>query len=320
MLSALRAEVPKKAKVLAAVSGGKDSVSLLLGLDELRTDLGIEISVAHVDHRLRAISAQDAEFVRNLAFERSLPFHLKVLEPPPPKANIEAWMRRERYRFFSQVLLENGIDLVLTAHTADDCAETILMRLVSNKQPYSITRFDIARRCLRPLLLVEREQIDQYLHSKGAQWVEDESNLNIALLRNRVRHIVMPLLKENFGQQITGSLARQAISLSEDLKLVRRLVRVHARVLKEREFGSEQWYLTFRTYLRKLDERLGWRLVELCFKPMLGWNLGELHSKRVVDFILRYKQELHLPGGWRLNRERRTVCLRQADLRRYSRE
>jgi tRNA(Ile)-lysidine synthetase-like protein len=118
--------------VCAAVSGGCDSIALFHVLSALREKLGIaRLGIAHVNHRLRgAESDADAAFVKDLSLKAGASFHEKILGPRPRKSGMEDWARQERYTFFNSLCKTEGYDYIATGHTADDQAETVLMRIM----------------------------------------------------------------------------------------------------------------------------------------------------------------------------------------------
>jgi tRNA(Ile)-lysidine synthase len=209
--------------VAAAVSGGADSVALLCLLLELRAELGIVLSVAHVNHKLRGEeSDEDERFVAKLAGQHGLELHVRrrrltgggVPTPgrnrPPASAGIEAAARELRYGFFRQLAREGRVTKIATAHTLDDQAETVLLRMfrgtgirgLAGIHPRIV--FEEQGRAfgevVRPLLGFRRAALLEFLRERGQAWREDSSNRDIAFLRNRVRHRLLPVIGEEFGE------------------------------------------------------------------------------------------------------------------------
>ena len=136
------------ASVLVACSGGADSVALAAGLARCAGALGVHVAVGHVDHALRADSARDAERVRSIARRLDLPFHVVRLESlDTSRLGLEAAAREERYRALASLARAAGADLVATAHTRRDQAETVLLRLARGGGPGALA----AIRRVRPL-------------------------------------------------------------------------------------------------------------------------------------------------------------------------
>lgn len=212
--------------VLVAVSGGADSVGLLRALHELRPALKIQLAVAHLNHGLRGkASDADADFVRRLAAERALPVHVArrdIRRLAHERAlSLEMAAREARYAFLARVASRTGADAVATGHTADDQAETVVLRLARGAGPHGLAGISPSRtvqgiRIVRPLLSVRRKDIERYLNQRGATWREDASNTDTAFVRNRVRHEVLPLLRARLNPDIDAALCRNAEILADE--------------------------------------------------------------------------------------------------------
>jgi tRNA(Ile)-lysidine synthase len=218
-------------RVAAAVSGGADSVALLLLLEELREELGIVLSVAHVNHKLRgAESDEDERFVADFAGARGLECHFANLplggarstaEPDArPVAGLEAKARKLRYDFFRELARESNVNKIATAHTLDDQAETLLLRIfrgtgirgLAGVHPRLSFREGGQRvgEVVRPLLSIRRTELRDYLQARGQPWREDSSNENLSFTRNRVRQRLLPLIAEEFGERAIEHMAELA--------------------------------------------------------------------------------------------------------------
>jgi tRNA(Ile)-lysidine synthase len=219
-------------RVGVAVSGGIDSVALLRVLLELRTELGIVLSVVHFDHKLRgAESDTDQEFVANLAREHNLEFYTDsddvAAQAAEDHISVEAAARELRYGFFRYLLGENSssddpraarLNKVVTAHTLDDQAETVLLRLIRGTglkglggiQPRILAENDAEEasgEIVRPLLETRRRELQQYLRELNQPWRDDSSNASAKFTRNRLRQLVLPLLEREFNPAVAESLA-----------------------------------------------------------------------------------------------------------------
>jgi tRNA(Ile)-lysidine synthase len=206
-------------RVGVAVSGGADSVALLRLLAESREELAISLAVLHVNHGLRGAEAvADAEFVAELAARLSLPFHLRRAGvrglAEEEHLSLEAAGRAARYRFFSEQM-HGGLECVATAHTLDDQAETVLLRLLRGTGTQGLAAIHRQRpadggRIVRPLLDFSRVEIEGYLRSLGQSWREDKSNREEIFLRNRVRHELLPMLVSSYNPALRRTLAQTA--------------------------------------------------------------------------------------------------------------
>ena len=194
----------------AAVSGGADSMALLLLLRQLQPRFGYTLSACHVNHGLRGQSAdRDEAFVRAECARLGVPlrvFHAAELASPPAHAG-EDWARRLRYTAFAQ-LQGQGIDAIATAHTANDQAETLLLRLARGTGLYGAGGIRPRRGCyLRPLLCLSRAETEAVCRAAGQPWVTDETNDTDAYARNRLRHNALPAL-ESTNAAAVQNLAR----------------------------------------------------------------------------------------------------------------
>ena len=198
--------------VIAAVSGGADSVALLFSLYLLKESMGITLEAAHFNHGLRGEeSDRDAEFVRNLCDRYDIPLHLGKGQVTAGKKGLEAAARDARYAFFSTLSGK-----IATAHTADDNAETVLMHLVRGTGLKGLGGISPVRgNLIRPMLSTTRRDVLEFLEEYHLSCVEDSSNGTDAFLRNRLRHHVMPLLKEE-NPRLAENLSAMALSLRQD--------------------------------------------------------------------------------------------------------
>ena len=233
-------------RVGVAVSGGIDSVALLRLLLELSSELGIVLSVVHFNHKLRgAESDADQEFVAQLAREFDLEFQVDgndVAERARADGvSVETAARELRYGFFRSLLGEASVDepqrlkpnsektsfrgaaltKIVTGHTLDDQAETVLMRIIRGAglrglggiHPRLLIEVDdgeISGEIVRPLLGIRRRELEQYLKDIGQSWREDSSNTDERFTRNRVRKLVVPLLEQEFNPAVAENLAELA--------------------------------------------------------------------------------------------------------------
>ncbi len=293
---ALREQLQRGGRYLLAVSGGVDSIALLHGCAMLQRLLKAHFEVAHVDHGLRTESVKDAMFVEKQAKLLGFEFHLKRASPPK-RGNLEAWGRNLRYTFFSEICARCELQQVLTAHNANDVAETLLMRLVSNKEMRSIARIDQRRRCLRPLLLVPRAEIELFVRHHKLRFRVDKSNFDEDFLRNRVRHKLLPLLSKQFDSRIVEVLSIRAQHLAQDTEAMDEVCSRAVLPIGDLEFGTKLWRRALVKVLAELPEALRWRVAEVLFLPKLGFRIGRLHAHALVDFIVGERSALEIPGG-----------------------
>ena len=225
-------------RVGVAVSGGADSVALLRLLLELRTELGVVLSVVHFNHKLRGLEADaDEQFVADLGSQNKLEFHREsgdvAAYSAAKRLSLETGGRKMRYGFFNQLLAEGRVNRVVTAHTLDDQAETVLLKVVRgtgtrglagiypqlsvSSSQFSVggqasvaDRQQVCSSIVRPLLGVRRKELEAYLIAEGQRWREDSSNRDLQHARNRVRHGILPRLERNLNPAVREILAETA--------------------------------------------------------------------------------------------------------------
>ena len=231
-------------RVCAAVSGGADSVALLLLLHKAnalpRNGLGVGLSAVHVHHGLRGAEADaDLAFVEALCLRLQVPLHVHHSSVPERMAasrqagepeGMEEAARNLRYAIFAGLIEQGHADSVLTAHTLDDQAETVLMKLLRGAWTEGLSGIHpvvqvqgtgnreqgaSGGRIVRPLLGVRRAELEDYLSGQGQAWRTDSSNADEAFTRNRIRHNMLPLLRE-FNPGLDQALANLAELARED--------------------------------------------------------------------------------------------------------
>lgn len=200
------------APLLLALSGGPDSLYLFYALLYFRNKHKISFHIAHVDHRWRKESQNEADALQQLAQHYQVPFHLKVLKPALLTGNLESACREERYGFFAELTNEFRFQALLTGHHQNDQAETVFKRLLegahwSNWRGLQPECWIKGVRILRPLLKIEKKEIQQALQQQNILAFDDPSNRHIKFLRARLREIIFPRLDHEFGKEVQKSLA-----------------------------------------------------------------------------------------------------------------
>ena len=215
--------------VVVGVSGGADSTALLLALQELKSasKLSVTICVAHLDHKLRETSGQDARWVSDLAAKLGYDCVIgrsKVAEiARANNDNLEQAARQARYAFLGRTAKRKSARYVLTAHTMDDQAETVLMRLMRGSAGGGLGGMEAIRplaangstQLVRPLLWARRLDTENYCRMRKAEYLEDEMNRDSSFARVRVREQLLPLM-QSFNNRVVEALSRTAAQLRED--------------------------------------------------------------------------------------------------------
>ncbi len=303
-------------RVAAAVSGGADSVALLCLLLELRAELGSVLSVAHVNHKLRGHeSDEDERFVAQLAQQHELDFHVRQAPVDANDPGIEAAARKLRYDFFRELACEERVTKIATAHTLDDQAETVLLRMfrgtgirgLAGIHPCIVFSDEEGRafgEVVRPLLGIRRAALLEFLGERGQSWREDSSNRDITFLRNRVRHQLLPLITDQFGEAAIEHMSELAeIARAEEDSTQHSVSSTQQTATSQRTLHVDQ--------LRALHLAVQRRLV----RSWLEVRAPEVRiSFRLIEEALELARgpaggNLELSAGWNLRRGRQELLL-----------
>jgi tRNA(Ile)-lysidine synthase len=228
----------KGERVIVACSGGPDSVALLYLLNQIRKKYGLQLSVAHINHKLRGKeSDEDERFVKRLAKKTGLNYYSKSFDVKKmareEKLSIEECARKVRGAFLNRLANRIKADKIALGHNADDQAETVLMRLIRGAGGLGLSGISpVSGKIIRPFLETTREIIEQFLRENNYHFRIDSSNLRKDYLRNRVRLELLPHLKENYNPQIVKVLNRTALILSaQENYLTRETSKVFHRIV-----------------------------------------------------------------------------------------
>ena len=235
---------------IVALSGGADSVALLLLLDEM----GYKVHAAHCNFHLRGTeSDRDELFCESLCQQKSIPFHRihfdTLTYAETHKVSVEMGARELRYRYFEQLRKDLDAVGVCVAHHRDDSVETVLLNIVRGTGLRGLTGIQPRNgNILRPLLCVSRQEIEAYLQTKGQEYVTDSTNLEDDVQRNKVRLNVLPMLKE-LNPAVCENIQNMTMHLTEAQKVLDRFVEKYKKVkcitFKELDKIGSREYLLF---------------------------------------------------------------------------
>ncbi|MDE6655511.1 MAG: tRNA lysidine(34) synthetase TilS, partial [Anaeroplasmataceae bacterium] len=213
--------IHSSAPIICAISGGVDSICLLHILHKLNYPLVL----AHVNHHKREQSSLEQTAMQQLAKELNIPFELLEYYDTG-KDNFQAQAHEARYSFFKTLANKYQTNLIATAHHLDDQAETILMRLITGSNLYGYAGISIVKQengfqFIRPLLCVTKEELYSYAKENGLTYFEDISNHSDDYLRNRIRHHMIPLLKQE-NSNLLGKFQEFSIQAKESFDFIRK--------------------------------------------------------------------------------------------------
>jgi tRNA(Ile)-lysidine synthase len=323
-------------RVGVAVSGGADSVALLLLLLELREKLGMVLSVVHFNHKLRGkASDADEAFVAKLAAKQGLEFHSASVDvrrkAKKERANLEDAARRARYDYFRSLAESGACKRIVVAHTADDQAETVLAHLLRGTGLTGLGSIHpVAGQVIRPLLIVRRGELRHFLRARKQAWREYATNRDTKKMRARIRKKLLPLLEKQFQPAVVEHLASLAELAREDEAFLDAIAEERVRAVlhkgdegaridvedlfqpwKKKEFDAEKTEGAEKTDgTQALRKRMVRRIVE-SIKPRQG-QLGARHVDAVLQ-LARSGQSgssLPLPGGVEVRKERDALVFR----------
>jgi tRNA(Ile)-lysidine synthase len=292
-------------RVLVALSGGPDSVALLRVLGEL--EAGGELSVAgvaHLNHGWRDAAHGDEQFCRALAAEVGVPFRSDLVDVRGLAARLRVSLedagRRARYELFDRVATELGADVIATGHTRDDQAETFLLRLLRGAGPRGLGGIHPrSGRVVRPLLEISRDELRTYLSAREQPFREDESNRDLSIPRNRIRHQLLPLLCRDFSPAIAQVLAREAaIARQDEDRLQQEAIDLVDLIVLRSNTGQEAVELDAQA-LAGLHPALAVRVARLALERVApGRFVGFGHVERLLALARdpRRRGALSLPG------------------------
>ena len=300
--------------VLVGVSGGADSTALLHLLRARGERLGLRLGVGHLDHGLRPESPAEARAVECLAGELGVAVHCERADVRALQrqlgTSVEAAGREARYDFFRRTAERHGYTKVALGHHADDNAETLLLNLLRGSGRPGLGGIRAMRDgiYIRPLLRAFRSDIDAYLRGRGLRWVNDATNADESLRRNRIRHQLIPLLERDFQPAARTVLSRAAEVLAAEEAWIDELLQpIVERLLQERAPGR---VALDAAALAELPVAVRRRVV----RTALGRVRGDLQRIGFdhVESVLNATGARHLPGGVCVSRTPRGIVIERA--------
>ncbi len=296
-------------RVLVGLSGGPDSVTLLHMLLGLKEDYSLSIYIGHVDHMIRAKeSADDKEFCEGLARRSGLEIFCESVDvrqiAKDRTISLEEAARLERYDFFKRVARSKGINKVAVGHTADDQAETVLMRLIRGSGATGLGGMSPVKvmnglTIIRPLIEVPRREIENFIKEKNLFFRHDSSNDEIDFTRNRIRHELIPYLEDKFNPNVKEVLVNMAENLRCENEFLEKLARRKLKGIVKKN-KSRDTILDIKKF-KKQPEAIQKRICRAAIEQIRG-NLRRLtyqHWREVKELVDNRPSNsiVDLPGG-----------------------
>lgn len=302
---ALRRRLDPTKKYLVAVSGGADSLALADGM----LQSGLSFAVCHVEHGIRGeASLADAAFVERFCQERRIPFFCKRVDAlsfsKEKGLSLEDAARQLRYRALFQCAEKEMADFILTAHQKDDQAETFLLRLLRGAGTRGLGAIRFQRgNILRPLLQFTGEELRRYCRLRELTWREDATNDDLRYTRNRVRKVLMPLLRKEFSARITDVLCRTAENLQADALYLDEVAEQELQKRLELDTGAEERRVLRVQGWGTIPQAFRFRILQLFWQikggsaGLSGTNLRQM--EKLAERGCSGKRIL-LPGSWQV--------------------
>jgi len=301
--------LPPPAKLLLAISGGPDSIVL----GHLLRSSVYTVYWGHVDHQLRKTSIRDARFVKTLAHSWGIPCAMAKVSvrswARKKKVSLEEAARDQRYILLEKMARKFHCEAIVTAHHADDQAETVLFNFLRGTGPKGLAGIPSQRVLpsqkhilLRPMLSIPRETILHYAYNEKLSFCQDESNDDQQFMRNHIRHHWLPLLEKEFPGLKTRLGQMAELFRQEDDYWEKEISGIESRLLKKIRLGYRLDLLSFLGYHRNLGSRILRRVMtDLAYR--------DIDTVYTHVFSSHSSFELVLPNEWRVVRQGRWLML-----------
>lgn len=297
--------INKGDRVLAAVSGGADSVCMLHVLSRLKDSLGFSIYCAHLNHGLRGVAADnDEQFVVELCGRLNIPVFTKTVDVAAlargKKLSTEEAGRMARYEFFGELSKKFRIDKIATAHNKNDNAETVLMRILRGTGIDGLKGISYVREdgVIRPVLDLSRTEIENYCSENSLEFCTDATNFENDYTRNKIRNQLIPYLEESFNAKTVDSLCRLAENAREDAEFLESYARrLYARLCNPLP-GNKSITLHIES-LAMVDKAIVARVIRIAAaEEKQGLRLEKKHIDDVLELMTKQTgAAIDLPDG-----------------------
>lgn len=304
-------------RILVGVSGGPDSVALLYTLYALRHGLGIQLSVAHLNHGLRPQAAQEQSYVKGLAKTLGLPLFTKTIKLQKTKGSLEEKAREARLSFLLATAKKLKAQGIALGHHQDDLAETILMRILRGTGPAGIKSMYFKRdmngiSLIRPFLKTNRCAIEKFLKERKIKFYTDASNFDKTFSRNKIRLDLLPSLEKTYNPNIKEGL----VHFSQSVSLVYDYVRNQAEDILKKILSKNKTRSVLKLEIKKLSSlhpALLHEVLRLAIEKRLGHlrGLTFAHIEAMENLIKNQPSGsiLHLPHKLKIQKKNTFIMI-----------
>lgn len=301
--------------VLVGLSGGPDSVCLLTILHKLKPEFGIHISAAYIDHGLRPDEIPyEIELCRDICSSMDIPFTTRPIDVKSymkeKKMNKQEAARELRYNALYEIAVEKTANKIALGHNADDQAETIIMRLFRGTGPSGLSGMPPVRKhIIRPLIEIERHEIEDFLETEGIGFVIDSSNLKKEYLRNKIRHLIIPEARK-INMDVVKTLSRTADIFRDEERYFEILVTKTLMKLITRK--ADNVIELFLSPLEAMDTVILRRVLRRAIDETKGLHgIGFIHIEEIMSLIKSGKSgdRIYLPNDIRVIKGYSTIII-----------
>ena len=307
--------------ILAGVSGGPDSITLLHILYSLKKEYSLSILIAHLDHKFRGEeSVADRKFCEDLAKRYNLEIVWEEIDVPKiakeKGISPEEAARLARYDFFKRVAKERGIDKIAVGHTRDDQAETVLMRIIRGAGMKGLSGISPVKnmqgnKIIRPLIGIFRKEVEDFILTEGLKFRKDSSNEKTIFTRNKIRLELIPLLEKDFNSNIKEVLANMAENLQVENDFLSKYAKRKFRGMSK--IRQEEILIDIKKF-KKLPEAIRKRLLRTALEELKGdlRRLTYQHWKEIEELIdtRPVNSIVDLPAGISISKDKSNIILK----------
>jgi tRNA(Ile)-lysidine synthase len=294
----------KESKIVLGISGGPDSVCLLDIFNKLAEKYDFKLHIVHVNYNLRGKdSKKDELFVKDLGKKYGIGVSVLLSKKNKNKGNLENNLRKIRYDYFEQVRKKLRFDIIAVAHSQDDQAETVLMRIIRGSGLNGLSSMKAkSGNIIRPMLKISRKEILEYLKKNKLKYRIDESNADTKLTRNAIRHNLIPYLEKNFNPSIKKTLNQWSFSVADDYGFINKNAERFVDNIcknKDREFSAKK-FLNLHVAIQRQTLRIIFQQLKKTMTDIDNQQIEEVG--KIIKSAKNKKQKANI-GGLKISKK-----------------